>query len=85
MKNKKITIVDGMYSDVSITNFFIALSKYLSPNTTTLCIQSLSSPIIKDKAISNIKFLRYKPYFVGLILSLKYIKSIIKSIFKRTC
>ena len=81
MKNKKITIVDGMYSDVSITNFFIALSKYLSPNTTTLCIQSLSSPIIKDKAISNIKFLRYKPYFVGLILSLKYIKSIIKSIF----
>ena len=81
MKNKKITIVDGMYSDVSITNFFIALSKYLSPNTTTLCIQSLSSPIIKDEAIRNIKFLRYKPYFVGLILSLKHIKSIIKSIF----
>ena len=81
LKNKKITLVDGMYGDATIINFFIAFSKILSPKTTTLCIQSLGSPIIKDKAIRNIKFLRYKPYFVGLILSLRHIKSIINSIF----
>ena len=81
LKNNNTVFVDGMYSDITIINLFISLSKIISPENESLCVNSLSSPRVKEKAINKIKFLRYKPYFFGFFMSIKYLMLFLKSVF----
>ena len=81
VQNNKIVFVDGMYSDITVINLFLSFSKVISPNSELLCVNSISSPKIKETALNGVKFVRYKPYLVGFFISLKYIILFLKSIF----